>query len=174
MAPQSLKSSIIQGSRSRRTKVLIWIQPLGCSSPPLFGKYWRRPKIQTSRRRHPPSVCRWWCLTTAAGWSNRCDTGPTMEDRWQLPCVRPKIEHLKVWHTPHWVHELYIERLIRETGMKRVITLKNLGINIVPQITVIDKIGDSFNSSMASSLGRSIFTKFLHRSQQNSPLTSWV
>ena len=70
-------------------------------------------------------------------------------------------------------NELDIERLIRVTGMKRVTTLKHLGIhidnagilphekNIIPLITVMDSIADSFNSSMSSPLGRSIYAKFL-------------
>ena len=51
-------------------------------------------------------------------------------------------------------NEQDIERLIRETGMKRVTALKHLGVyidiagmlphekNIVPLITVMDKIAD--------------------------------
>ena len=94
---------------------------------------------------------------------------------------------------PIGYNELDIARLIRETGMKRVTTLKHLGIqidsagmllhekNIVPLITVMDKIADSFNSSMASTLGRSIYAKFLlsskylHRIQNfHFPLISWM
>ena len=66
-----------------------------------------------------------------------------------------------------------ITRLLSAVNMKRVTTLKHLGIhidsngnlphdkNIAPLQQTMSKISDSFNSSLSSPLGRSIYAKFL-------------
>ena len=66
-----------------------------------------------------------------------------------------------------------IARLLSATNMKRVAVLKHLGIhidsngslphnkNIAPLQQAMEKIADSFNSSLSSPLGRSIYAKFL-------------
>ena len=66
-----------------------------------------------------------------------------------------------------------IGNLIQQTGMKRVNTLKHLGVhidnqgnlphdkNILPLTNIMEKIADSFNSSMCTPLGRSIYAKYL-------------
>ena len=73
--------------------------------------------------------------------------------------------------------------------MKRVNTLKHLGVhidnqgnlphdkNILPLTNTMEKIADSFNSSMCTPLGRSIYakyllgSKYLHRVQTNNSRT---
>ena len=66
-----------------------------------------------------------------------------------------------------------IARLLAATNMKRVTVLKHLGIhidengnlphdkNIAPLQNAMEKIADSYNSSLSSPLGRSIYAKFL-------------
>lgn len=66
-----------------------------------------------------------------------------------------------------------IVRLLAATNMKRVTVLKHLGIhidsngnlphdkNIAPLQQAMEKISDSYNSSLSSPLGRSIYAKFL-------------
>ena len=66
-----------------------------------------------------------------------------------------------------------ITRLLSVINMKRVTTLKHLGIhidsngnlphdkNIAPLQQAMSKIADTFNSSLSSPLGRSIYAKFL-------------
>ena len=81
-----------------------------------------------------------------------------------------------------------IATLLQRTGMKQVNTLKHLGVyidnqgilphdkNIQPLSEIMNKIADSFNSTMSTPLGRSIYakyllgTKYLHRIQ-NFPFT---
>ena len=66
-----------------------------------------------------------------------------------------------------------IRRLINETGMKRVDTLKHLGLlidengllphvsNIGPIQNAMDKIADTLSTSTSTPLGRSLYAKFL-------------
>ena len=66
-----------------------------------------------------------------------------------------------------------IATLLQATGMKRVTVLKHLGIhidtdgclphakNIAPLATIMNKIADSFNSSLSTPIGRSLYAKFL-------------
>ena len=70
-------------------------------------------------------------------------------------------------------NEADIEHLIQLTGMKRVNTIKHLGVhidnqgnlphdkNILPLTNIMEKIADSYNSSMCTPLGRSIYAKYL-------------
>ena len=70
-----------------------------------------------------------------------------------------------------------ITRLLAAINIKRVTTLKHLGIhiycngnlphdkNIAPLQQTMSKISDSLNSSLASPLGRSIYAKFLLNSK---------
>ena len=66
-----------------------------------------------------------------------------------------------------------VTRLINVTGMKRVNTLKHLGLhidgngtlphdkNIAPLLRTMDSLADSFNSNLSTPLGRSIYAKFI-------------
>ena len=66
-----------------------------------------------------------------------------------------------------------VARLIDTTGMKRVNTLKHLGLhidadgslphdkNIAPLLRTMDSLADSFNSNLSTPLGRSIYAKFI-------------
>ena len=70
-------------------------------------------------------------------------------------------------------HAPDIQRIVQQTGMKRVIVMKHLGLkilisgelayddNIAPVQAATDKIADSLSNTTSTSLGRSLYAKFL-------------